>query len=37
MKIDQTTGIRPPQVNAYFQRHFIQFIPTVIRHLVDDL
>jgi hypothetical protein len=32
-EIDQTTGIRPPQVNAYFQTAFYPFMTNVIRPL----
>ncbi|WP_026952528.1 ferritin-like domain-containing protein [Algoriphagus mannitolivorans] len=32
-EIDQTTGIRPPQVNAYFQTVFYPFMTNVIRPL----
>ncbi|WP_296701861.1 ferritin-like domain-containing protein [Algoriphagus sp.] len=32
-EIDQTTGIRPPQVNAYFQTAFYPFMTNIIRPL----
>lgn len=32
-EIDQTTGIRPPQVNAYFQIAFYPFMTNIIRPL----
>lgn len=32
-EIDQTTGIRPPQVNAYFRTAFYPFMTNVIRPL----
>lgn len=32
-EIDQTTGIRPPRVNAYFQTTFYPFMTNVIRPL----